>query len=359
MNRVAERLTGWQEAEAQGKPIPDVFHIVNEHTRAEVTNPVERVLREGNVIGLANHTVLIARDGSEYPIADSGAPIRDASSAVIGVVMVFRDRTNERQAEQALKESKARHDLALQSASMGVWHWDLTQDRRYFDDQVCHLLGIEPATFTGTGDEFFGAVHPDDREMLKAALARTIEQDIPYEPEYRAVWPDGSVHYIAARGRLVRHDASGRPERISGIIWDITERKKTEELLRASLKEKEILIKEVHHRVKNNLQVISSMISLQSDYVEDSHIKELLRESVDRVNSMARIHTRLYQSGDYSRIDFGSHVRDLCSQLFTSYRPDADSITLEIPVQDISLDVNTAIPLSLIVNELLSNVSFR
>ncbi len=117
---------------------------------------------------------------------------------------------------------------------MGAWHWNLVENRRAFDDQACHLLGIDPARFTGAADEFFGAVHPDDREMLKAALARTIEQDVPYETEYRAVWPDGSVHYIAARGRLVRHDASNKPERINGIIWDITERKRAEETLRLS-----------------------------------------------------------------------------------------------------------------------------
>ncbi len=354
MNRVAERLTGWQEGEAQRKPLPEVFPIVNEYTRAGVANPVERILREGNVIGLANHTVLIAKDGREYPIADSGAPIHDEKGAIIGAVMVFRDRTEERRAQQALKESKASLDLALQSASMGVWHWDLKEDKRYFDDQACRLLGIEPAAFTGTPDEFFDVVHPDDREMLKTALSRTIERDVPYEPAYRAVWPDGSVHYIAARGRIVRDDAD-RPERINGIIWDITEHKIMEELLRRSVKEREILIEEIHHRVKNNLQVISSMISLQSDYVEDGRIKELFQESVDRVNSMARIHARLYQSGDYSHIDFGNHVRDLCAQLYASYRLDTDSIALDISAEDISVNINTAIPLSLIINELLSN----
>jgi len=117
---------------------------------------------------------------------------------------------------------------------MGVWHWDLAQDRRYFDDQACYLLGIEPAAFTGTGDEFFRVVHPDDREMLRAALAGTIEQDLSYEPQYRAVWPDGSVHHIAARGKLVRNEASDRPERINGIIWDVTERVNAEQALRQS-----------------------------------------------------------------------------------------------------------------------------
>jgi PAS domain S-box-containing protein/putative nucleotidyltransferase with HDIG domain len=113
---------------------------------------------------------------------------------------------------------------------MGVWRWEIIENKRYFDAQLCHLLGINPATFTGTAEEFFEAVDPDDRETVKAALARTVEQDVLYEPEYRVVWPDGSVHYIAARGRLVRDD-QGRPLRINGIIWDITEGKQSEEAI--------------------------------------------------------------------------------------------------------------------------------
>jgi PAS domain S-box-containing protein len=111
---------------------------------------------------------------------------------------------------------------------MGVWQWDLIKDRRFFDDQVCRLLGIDQAKFTGTADEFFNAVHPDDREVLKAALARAIGQDVPYETEYRAVWPDGSVHYIIARAKLFR-DPTGQAVRVKGLAWDFTERKRAEE----------------------------------------------------------------------------------------------------------------------------------
>jgi len=98
LNPAAQTLTGWSQEEARGRPVDEVFRIVNEETRQEVENPVTRVLREGLVVGLANHTLLIARDGTERPIADSGAPIRDESGAVDGVVLVFRDQTEERAA---------------------------------------------------------------------------------------------------------------------------------------------------------------------------------------------------------------------------------------------------------------------
>ena len=145
--------------------------------------------------------------------------------------------------EEELRENRSRLDLALRSAHMGVWRLDLIEKKRHFDDQVCHLLGIAPAKFTGTEEEFYKAVHPDDREMLKAVWARTIEQDVPYEAEYRAVWPDGSVHYVTARGKLI-HDDKGQPVMVNGLIWDITERKSMEEELRRSRNELELRVDE-------------------------------------------------------------------------------------------------------------------
>jgi PAS domain S-box-containing protein len=147
--------------------------------------------------------------------------------SIAALVMEIRRR---KRGETTLRESEARLDLALRSAHMGVWHWDIIVDRRWFDDQVCHLLGIDPAKFSGTAGEFLDAVHPDDHDQVRAALVQTIEHRTPHESEYRTIWPDGSIHHIAARGELV-YDNAGQPIRLNGLIWDITARRQAEEEL--------------------------------------------------------------------------------------------------------------------------------
>ena len=175
----------------------------------------------------------------------------------------FVDITERKRAEEALRENQARLDLALQSAHMGVWRWEIKENRRYFDELVCQLLGIEAGTFTGTAEEFFQAVHPEDREKVKAALARTIEQDVLYEPAYRVVWPDGSVRYITARGRLFRDDKH-QPVRINGILWDITDQRLLEQELIENQKLESIgtLAGGIAHDFNNLLQGVFGFISM-------------------------------------------------------------------------------------------------
>ncbi|MGB9980065.1 sensor histidine kinase [Methanobacterium sp.] len=142
---------------------------------------------------------------------------------------------------------------------------------------------------------------------------------------------------------------------IIGVTRDITERKLAEEKIKQSLEEKEMLLKEIHHRVKNNLMIISSLLNLQSRYIKDKESKNIFKDSQNRARSMALIHEKLYQAPDLKRIDFKNYIQILSNELFRTYTTDSKHLQIQINAEDIFLDINTAIPLGLIVNELISN----
>ncbi|HWR72430.1 MAG TPA: PAS domain S-box protein, partial [Nitrospirota bacterium] len=260
-NPAAGRMFGYSAEEAIGKDLhlflgPERLH---ENFRRGYGNFVKT--GQGPVINRSVELVAVKKDGREFPIEVSTSAMNIGGKwHALGIV---RDITERKRAEQALWENQARLDLALQSAHMGVWRWEITENRRYFDGLTCQLMGIEPATFTGTAEAFFRIVHPEDREKIKAALARTIEQDVPYEPAYRIVWPDGSVHHVTARGRLVR-DEKGQPARINGILWDITDQRLIEQELIKTQKLESVgtLAGGIAHDFNNLLQGIFGYISM-------------------------------------------------------------------------------------------------
>lgn len=206
---------------------------------------------------------------------------------------------------------------------------------------------------------WMGAVCPEDYDRLAARLEGGPEEE--FAEEYRIVRPDGSLRWIRDTGFAVT-GATGRIDRIVGIAQDITPQKEAEERLRASeeqirssLSEKEVLLKEIHHRVKNNLQVISSLLNLQATQIEDPETAQVFQDSQSRVRAMALVHERLYRSEDLARIDFAGYVRDMTGHLLRSWRGEARGIRLLVDVSGVSLDVDAAIPCALIINELVSN----
>ncbi len=219
-NQIAE-ITGYQSLELLAMNIKQLIAADD----AKVIDDIHAAVFTGAEAG-AYEIRLVRKNQSRVPVEVSNA--LTTWTGKMADLLIVRDITERVSAAKVLQENQARLDLALRSAEMGVWSFDLIANKRHFDDQTCHLLGIDPTKFTGTAQEFFKVVHPDDLETLKSKMAQTIKQNIPYEAEYRIVWPDGSIHYIATRGRLVR-DEQGQPSKINGIVFDITEWKEVQD----------------------------------------------------------------------------------------------------------------------------------
>jgi PAS domain S-box-containing protein len=189
------------------------------------------------------------------------------------------------------------------------------------------------------------------RERLIAHYGQAVEGAPPLF-QWPARRKDGSIFWVELN---VTRIFIGRRECLLTVVRDITERKQAEECIKASLEEKEILLKEVHHRVKNNLQIVSSLLYLQAARTEHSGAVSALRESQNRIRSMALIHERLYQSPNLASVDMGEYTRTLVSDLRHSHKATDSPVQLALNIEDIPLAVTEAIPCGLIINELVSN----
>lgn len=281
MNPVAEKLTGWEEKTAEGFPLESIFNIINEETRERTGNPAARVLKEGIIVGLANHTVLIAKDGTERPVDDSAAPIKDDEGNIIGVVMVFRDvserteaqkalnrayselevkvenRTAElvrvnkqlrqeievrRLAEEAMRKSEARLNEAQKIAHIGSYERNLRTGQGWWSDEYFRLFGYEPGEVACSFDIVKSHFHPDDREyvlgMMQDAISKVLalrETEVCRDSEVRHEYRF-QFRYIRKNGELrvgytvgiVRQNRADGSFIFSGTLQDITERVKME-----------------------------------------------------------------------------------------------------------------------------------
>ncbi|MEW6079979.1 MAG: PAS domain S-box protein [Thermodesulfobacteriota bacterium] len=226
MNAVAEKLTGWNENEARQRHLDGVFRIVNEETGSTVESPVTKVLNEGVVVGLANHTMLIAKDGARRPIADSGAPIRDENGNITGVVLVFRDQTEEREAREALFESEQKHRRLFESMTDAFVSTDMAGVLQEFNPAYQAMLGYDDGelrrlTYQDLTPEKW---HAMESEIVEKQILKTGFSDV-YEKEYRR--RDGSIFPVELRTFLIRDDAN-QPIGMWTIVRDITIRKRME-----------------------------------------------------------------------------------------------------------------------------------
>jgi len=245
MNPVAQRLTGWDMADARGRPLEEVFRIINEHTREAVESPVSKVLREGRVVGLANHTLLLARGGGEVPVEDSGAPITGHDGRLAGVVLVFHDVSDRRRADferaglAQRVEGERQRLLDLVSSVPGVvWEaWgqpdEGSQRIDFVSNYVETMLGYTVEEWLSTPNFWLSIVHPEDRERAAAEAHAIYESRRGGASEFRWVARDGRVLHVEARSTVIL-DERGDPVGMRGVTMDISARKRAEEELRES-----------------------------------------------------------------------------------------------------------------------------
>lgn len=233
LNPVAEQLTGWTEAQAQGRAVADVFHIENALTGLPAEFPLESVVREGVVVGLANHTRLVSREGRRTHIADSAAPIRGRDGAVQGAIVVFRDVTEQYELQQALARSEWHYRTLADSGDAMVWTLDLPAGTRWGNANWCNFLGLPVEALTaGWADK----IHPDDRDGIWVVWRRAMKARESFRATVRHRRHDGVYRWILLQG-APRYDVDGAFLGFIGHCLDVTDLKEAQEQLQAQLGE--------------------------------------------------------------------------------------------------------------------------
>jgi PAS domain S-box-containing protein len=297
-------------------------------------------------------------DGKEYWFRAIKVPQFDRKGNIIGLVGIARDITERKRAEEELEESKELY-RALVEAGANIGE-GIILSQNTDKVEAAHLFANQEwVQMTGYSVEelreisYLALIHPRHRDAVANRVRRRFQGELLPGPwEVSIIAKDGTELPVEATATPITYQ--GRPA-VVAYIRDISERKRAEEKLKASLEEKEVLLKEIHHRVKNNLQVISSLLKLQSGYIEEERYAGMFKESQDRVKSMALVHEKLYQSEDLARIDFAGYIESVVQELRRSYGSERAGIGIKTEVENIKLGVDYAIPCGLMVNELVSN----
>ncbi|MDY0871352.1 PAS domain S-box protein [Dongia rigui] len=344
VNLQAERVFGYSRSEMIGRPVEMLLPArMRDHhpdlRRTFFTNPRSRPM------GIGRDLFARRKDGSEFPVEIGLNPIEtDEGTMVLSAIVDISER----------KRSEERFRLVVEAAPNAMVMINGRGEIEMVNAQAERVFGYARTEMLGQPVEMlvperFRSHHPALRKSFGgAAEAR----------------PMGAGRDLFAR----RKDGSEFPVEIGlnpietedgvmvlSAIVDISDRKQKENRIAQALKEKDVLLGEIHHRVKNNLQIVHSLLDLQSGQISDPAVLAMLRDSQNRIHSMALIHQTLYQSQDFAQVDFGVFLDSFVPVLVSSYALHSNNITLEIATHDVALPINTAIPCGLIVNELVSN----
>lgn len=345
-NEYSAMITGYSVKEMLGKYFWELIHPDQKEELAK--RGAERL--KGNEVQSRYDLKIIDKSGNEKWLDYSGTLIKYMGKpAVLGVAY---DITELRKTQQALIESELKYRTLIENMSEVILYVDNSDRILFANDNVKEMFGYKKEELTGhiAGDllveDEYRSVMNDRIKLRRHGFTDRFELKLR-KKSGESFWAEISSAPLK--------DNNGKLIGSIGIYSDISERKNYEITIENSLQQKDLLLKEIHHRVKNNLQIISSLIKLQSSHVNDKEIHSLFAESQNRIKTMALIHEKLYRSKDISVIEFYDYIKNLIDSLYVSYGISAERVVPEIEFRSIYLDIDTAIPCGLIINELVSN----
>ena len=317
---------------------PDSVSIVKasfqKHAKGEEVPPYEYSLlkKSGKSIDVIVTTKLISFGGEK---------------SILGIVT---DITERKQAEKALKKSEEKYRHLVENTNEVLYALDENGMVTYISPVAKTLSGYNPSEITGRN--FVHFVFKQDVQYALEQFEKNTRGG-PDPIECRIVTKSGDLKWIRSSARPIFFNDQFLG--LQGVMSDITEQKRVEDEIMASLREKEAMMREIHHRVKNNLQIVSSLLRLQSRSIKSKTLRDTFEIAQNRIKSMALIHEVLYLSENFDEINFSDYIKRITNHLFSMFSRKAKKIQLELDVGEFYLEIDKAIPCGLIINELVSN----
>jgi PAS domain S-box-containing protein len=349
-NDTVLKTTGYDKDELIGRTVFEIYHPDSRERAAAVYKKFQET---GEVKG--EDLMILKKDGSTGYVNLSASAVRSETGKIIKSRSIWRDITDKKILERQLVENEERFRLLFENSPLPYQSLDIDGKVVEVNNSWLKVLGYKKEEVLGKSIRDF--LDQDSLGTLKENFSRFRESGEVRGVEFFMRKKNNEKILVSVNGKLsYRRDGSSKQTHC--IFRDITEQREAERKLEASLNEKDILLKEVHHRVKNNMQVIISLINLQAGYVEDPVILEFFKDTMYRIRSMALVHEKLYQSESISAINFGDYIRALTSDISQQYVSGGLRGEVKVDVEDITMGIDRAIPCGIIINELVSN-SFK
>ncbi len=270
-------------------------------------------------------------------------------------IAAIRDVTERLKTERALQMSDERLKLALDGAKLGLWDMDYVTGEVYRSETWAEMLGYKIKEITNNESFWENLIHPDDRERVIAEGLEVRKTKGKYfRSKHRLRCKDGSYKWVLSWGTFIGYDKAGNPLRSVGVHIDIDKIQKAEEEIQRLLKSKEILLKEVHHRIKNNMSAIASFLSIEKRLHDNEEVKRILTEANTRVKAMTVLYDKLYRSETYKSLEVAEYLSTLVEDLVKLYSDDCE-IHIIKDLQEFEIDAKYFFPLGIIINEIVTN----